>query len=126
MNTSLTGTKDASSLLKTDGNEQSRLYKWEDFLKALESNKALTSLDLLESTYMFYTADNGYHQGEHRLTPGKCGTSLSFLFSVSPKDLSLRKLRSLLLLAEPFESDVHLTNWVRGPGIKPGQVSYVP
>ena len=53
--------------------------------------KALTSLDLLESTYMFYTADNGYHQGEHRLTPGKCGTFSLFLsFSLSPPDLSLR------------------------------------
>ena len=46
--------------------------------------KALTSLDLLESTYMFYTADNGYHQGEHRLTPGKCGTFSLFL-PLSPR-----------------------------------------
>lgn len=42
---------------------------------------------------------NGYHLGEHRLPVGKC---------------------------EPFESDVHLTNWVRGPGIRAGSVSYVP
>ena len=45
------------------------------------------------------TADNGFHLGEHRLPNGKC---------------------------EPFESDVHLTNWVRGPGIKPGTVLNVP
>jgi arylsulfatase A-like enzyme len=61
--------------------------------------KALTSMELLQTTYMFYTADNGYHLGEHRLPVGKC---------------------------EPFESDVHLTNWVRGPGITPGMVSEVP
>ena len=61
--------------------------------------KALTSMELLDSTYVFYTADNGYHLGEHRLPVGKC---------------------------EPFESDVHLTNWVRGPGLRPGTVSDVP
>ena len=38
---------------------------------------------MIENTYMFYTADNGYHLGEHRLLTGKC---------------------------EPFESDVHLVS----------------
>jgi len=36
----------------------------------------LTENDILEDTYIFYSTDNGYHIGQHRLQPGKeCGRS---------------------------------------------------
>jgi arylsulfatase A-like enzyme len=45
---------------------------------------------LLSNTYVFYTADNGYHIGQHRLQPGKeCG----------------------------FEEDINVPLIVRGPGV---------
>jgi arylsulfatase A-like enzyme len=61
--------------------------------------QTLTELEMIDNTYMFYTADNGYHLGEHRLLTGKC---------------------------EPFESDTHLTFWARGPGIAKGRVLDTP
>lgn len=53
---------------------------------------------LLEDTYVFYTTDNGYHIGQHRLQPGKeCG----------------------------FEEDINVPLIVRGPGVKKGAVAEV-
>lgn len=46
--------------------------------------------DLLEDTYVFFSSDNGYHIGQHRLQPGKsCG----------------------------YEEDVNVPLVIRGPGI---------
>lgn len=46
--------------------------------------------DMLEHTYIIYTTDNGFHVGQHRLEPGKfC----------------------------PFEEDVHIPLFIRGPGV---------
>lgn len=56
----------------------------------------LQSQDLLENTYIFYTTDNGFHTGQHRMQPGKeC----------------------------PFETDIHIPLAVRGPGIESGAVA---
>lgn len=53
---------------------------------------------LLENTYIFYTTDNGYHIGQHRLQPGKeCG----------------------------FEEDINVPLIVRGPGVPEGQVAEI-
>ncbi|KAL2130068.1 hypothetical protein VTI74DRAFT_6925 [Chaetomium olivicolor] len=53
---------------------------------------------LLENTYVFYTTDNGYHIGQHRLQPGKeCG----------------------------FEEDINIPLIVRGPGVPRGEVAEV-
>lgn len=53
----------------------------------------LDSQNLLDNTYIFYTTDNGFHIGQHRMQPGKeC----------------------------PFETDIHIPLAVRGPGIEPG------
>ncbi|KAK4452162.1 alkaline-phosphatase-like protein [Podospora aff. communis PSN243] len=53
---------------------------------------------LLDSTYVFYTTDNGYHIGQHRLQPGKeCG----------------------------FEEDIHIPLIVRGPGVEKGKVAEI-
>ncbi|KAK0713927.1 arylsulfatase-like protein [Lasiosphaeria miniovina] len=54
----------------------------------------LGRLGLLDSTYVFYTTDNGYHIGQHRLQPGKeCG----------------------------FEEDINIPLVVRGPGVPEGR-----
>ncbi|KAK1753397.1 arylsulfatase-like protein [Echria macrotheca] len=51
---------------------------------------------LLDNTYVFYTTDNGYHIGHHRMQPGKeCG----------------------------YEEDIHLPLIVRGPGVEAGKVA---
>jgi arylsulfatase A-like enzyme len=49
----------------------------------------------LDNTYIFFTSDNGYHLGEHRLLAGK---------------------------NTPFEEDIRVPLLVRGPGIKAGTV----
>lgn len=56
--------------------------------------KRLEELGVLEETYIFYTTDNGFHIGQHRLQPGKeCG----------------------------FEEDVNVPLVVRGPGVPRGR-----
>ena len=51
---------------------------------------SLSAHNLLDNTYIFYTTDNGYHIGQHRLQPGKqCA----------------------------FEEDINIPMMVRGPGI---------
>ena len=53
---------------------------------------------ILEETYIFYTTDNGYHIGQHRLQPGKqCA----------------------------FEEDINIPMAIRGPGIAKGMVTDV-
>ena len=47
----------------------------------------------LANTYIFFTSDNGYHMGEHRLDSGK---------------------------RQPYEEDVHVPLIVRGPGVPAG------
>ncbi|GME32631.1 putative arylsulfatase precursor protein [Neofusicoccum parvum] len=50
----------------------------------------LGALGVLDDTYVFYTSDNGFHIGQHRLPPGKsCG----------------------------FEEDILVPMFVRGPGV---------
>ena len=49
----------------------------------------------LDNTYIFYSSDNGYHIGQHRLQPGKeCG----------------------------FEEDINVPLIVRGPGVPGGNI----
>ncbi|PTB69211.1 Arylsulphatase [Trichoderma citrinoviride] len=53
----------------------------------------------LENTFIFYTSDNGYHIGQHRLHPGKmCG----------------------------FETDINVPLIVRGPGVPSQRITRVP
>ena len=56
----------------------------------------LENHNLFENTYIFYTTDNGYHIGQHRLQPGK---------------------------ETGFEEDINIPLIVRGPGIPENQVS---
>lgn len=61
--------------------------------------KKLEEYDILDNTYVFYSSDNGYHIGQHRLPPGKgCG----------------------------FEEDINVPLIVRGPGVPSGQVVNFP
>jgi N-acetylglucosamine-6-sulfatase len=52
----------------------------------------LEALGELENTYIFFTSDNGWFQGEHRIQGGK---------------------------NHPYEEGPHVPLWVRGPGIAP-------
>lgn len=55
----------------------------------------LEAQGILDETYIFYSSDNGYHIGQHRLAPGKgCG----------------------------FEEDINVPLVVRGPGVPKGKV----
>ena len=56
---------------------------------------ALAATGRLSNTYIFFTSDNGYHMGEHRLLPGKY---------------------------TPYETDIHVPMIVRGPGVPAGLV----
>jgi N-acetylglucosamine-6-sulfatase len=51
----------------------------------------------MENTYIFFTSDNGWHQGEHRIPS--------------------RKWRA-------YEEDVHMPLLVRGPGVAAGSATY--
>jgi arylsulfatase A-like enzyme len=55
---------------------------------------ALQAAQALESTYVIYSSDNGFHLGEHRLPAGK--------------DF-------------PYEEDIRVPTVVRGPGVPKGQ-----
>ncbi|MGK5554172.1 sulfatase-like hydrolase/transferase [Actinomadura kijaniata] len=46
--------------------------------------------------YLFFTSDNGFHLGQHRLRPGK---------------------------TTPFEEDVRVPMLVHGPGVRPGRIT---
>ena len=59
----------------------------------------LDSYGLLDNTYVFYSADNGYHISQHRMGPGKgC----------------------------PYEADLNIPLVVRGPGIASGATVELP
>src|SRR5215470_12317081 len=53
----------------------------------------LSATGRLSNTYIVFTADNGYHMGEHRLLPGKY---------------------------TPYETDLHVPLIIRGPGVAAG------
>lgn len=55
----------------------------------------LTAQGVLDNTYIFFTSDNGFHQGQHRLTSGKNSA---------------------------YEEDLNIPLIVRGPGVPAGQV----
>ena len=58
----------------------------------------LEKYGILDDTYIFYTTDNGFHIGQHRLQPGKeCG----------------------------FEEDINIPLIIRGPGVPKGHVSEI-
>lgn len=58
----------------------------------------LEEYGVLENTYVFYSSDNGFHIGQHRLQPGKsCG----------------------------YEEDINIPLIVRGPGVAANQATEI-
>ncbi|MCS6842983.1 MAG: sulfatase [Caldilineales bacterium] len=57
--------------------------------------EALAATGQVHNTYIFFTSDNGYHMGQHRLSPGK---------------------------GMPYEEDIRVPLLVRGPGVPAGVV----
>jgi N-acetylglucosamine-6-sulfatase len=57
----------------------------------------LNSANAMNNTYIFFTSDNGFHHGEHRIP--------------------LEKWR-------PYEEDIHMPLLVRGPGVAAGSTTY--
>ena len=55
--------------------------------------QTLADTGQLDDTYIFFTSDNGFHMGQHRMKPGKY---------------------------TPYETDIHMPLFVRGPGVAPG------
>ncbi len=55
--------------------------------------RGLDALHVLDETYIFFSADNGYHLGEHQALFGK---------------------------SSPYETDTRLPMYVRGPGVPKG------
>lgn len=67
------------------------LYAVDELVEAVMD--ALEETGQLNNTYIFYTSDNGFHLGEHRLRPGK---------------------------RLPYEEDINVPLIVRGPGLAAG------
>jgi N-acetylglucosamine-6-sulfatase len=59
--------------------------------------KTLNDANVMSNTYIFFTSDNGFHHGEHRIAQQKW---------------------------RPYEEDVHMPLVVRGPGIAAGSTTY--
>ncbi|RAL10658.1 sulfatase family protein [Aspergillus homomorphus CBS 101889] len=90
----------ASEVAYADGFYRSRIQSLQavdDLVEAVILE--LQQQDLLRNTFVFFTADNGYHIGQHRMVPGKgC----------------------------PYEEDINIPMIVRGPGVPRGEsVNYV-
>lgn len=60
----------------------------------------------LDNTYVFFTTDNGFHMGEHRL--GKVGIQDDTHMKVPGGKNTM------------YEEDIHVPMWIRGPGIAAG------
>jgi arylsulfatase A-like enzyme len=57
----------------------------------------LSEANVMDDTYIFFTSDNGFHHGEHRVAKQKW---------------------------RPYEEDVHMPLVVRGPGVAAGSTTY--
>ena len=66
-------------------------------VNALDTTKTPSGAKALDNTYIFFTSDNGFHHGEHRIAKQKW---------------------------RPYEEDIHMPLLVRGPGIAAGSTTY--
>merc|ERR1719174_2600421 len=69
-------------------NRSAALLDLDDMLKVIFTG--LDTLGVLNNTYVIFSSDNGYHLGEHKMPFGK---------------------------GEPYETDVRLPMYIRGPGV---------
>ena len=83
---------------KVDRSQQKRA----ETLQALDDLVAgvvgkLHNAGVMSNTYIFFTSDNGFHQGEHRIPKNKW---------------------------RPYEEDIHVPLLVRGPGVAAGSTTH--
>ncbi|MCT9933375.1 sulfatase [Planotetraspora sp. A-T 1434] len=83
--------RDVKRIDRVHQNRMRAMLGVDDMVGALVSS--LARAGRLDDTYIFFTSDNGFHLGQHRLLPGK---------------------------TTPFEEDIRVPMVVRGPGIAPG------
>lgn len=84
--------------------------------------KKLEDIKELDSTYIFFTSDNGYHTGTHAFSVPPSYMTFTFyaMFLFIPGQFSLPIDKRQL-----YEFDIHVPLLVRGPGIKPSQTLQV-
>ena len=78
-------------------NRSASLIDLDDMLGAIMDS--LEAEGVADSTYVIFSSDNGYHLGEHRMPFGK---------------------------GMPYETDVRLPMYVRGPGVRPNATLPLP
>lgn len=84
----------AAQMTSIDRQYQARLESLQSLDEGVEQIiNALAERGELDNTYIFFTSDNGYHLGQHRLFQGK---------------------------GEAYEEDIRVPLLVRGPGVRPG------
>ncbi|MEU5884832.1 sulfatase [Spirillospora sp. NPDC047279] len=86
------GAQDISRIDRVHRNRLRSMLAVDDMVGALM--KSLRDTGRLRNTYVFFTSDNGFHLGQHRLPPGK---------------------------TTPFEEDIRVPMLVRGPGVPAGR-----
>ncbi|HEX9653472.1 MAG TPA: sulfatase, partial [bacterium] len=87
-------TADDISQIDEDYRERLRsLLAVDDMIRSIVDT--LAALNELDQTYIFFSSDNGFHQGDHRIVLGKNTT---------------------------YEESIHLPLIVRGPGVPAGEV----
>jgi N-acetylglucosamine-6-sulfatase len=69
----------------------------EEVVNTLSTTRAPGGSNALKDTYIFFTSDNGFHHGEHRIPEQKW---------------------------RPYEEDVNVPLLVRGPEVTPGSTTY--
>jgi N-acetylglucosamine-6-sulfatase len=84
-----------SAINKRHENRVESLQAVDDLVEGIVNT--LNSANALDNTYIFFTSDNGFHHGEHRI----------------PK----QKWR-------PYEEDINMPLLVRGPGVAAGSTTY--
>jgi len=84
-----------SAINKRHENRVESLQAVDDLVEGVVNT--LNNANALDNTYIFFTSDNGFHHGEHRI----------------PK----QKWR-------PYEEDIHMPLMVRGPGVAAGSTTY--
>ena len=85
--------KKISKMRNLHQNRLASMLSVEDLLKDVVGE--LRKTGELDNTYIFFTSDNGYHLGEHRMTQGK---------------------------RTAYEEDIRVPLMVRGPGVPAGRV----
>ena len=87
-------TTDIANIDARHENRVETLQALDDLVEAVVGK--LSSAGVLDNTYIFFTSDNGWHHGEHRIPKSK---------------------------AYPYEEDIHMPLLVRGPLMRAGSAS---